>query len=138
MIEMLIRYCACAGFVIVLFFLALHYRLLSPDHPRLRGWCRMSSSSCSSILTLPEAHVFGIPNFFFGLFYYPAVFFLPLHPFEAYFLISTIFAAGLGLYLSYVLIRKLKVYCIPCFAIHALNLTLVVLFLIHASLWHGL
>ncbi|MCX6137689.1 MAG: hypothetical protein NTV54_09375 [Ignavibacteriales bacterium] len=138
MIEILIRCCAGTGLVITLFFFALQYRIIPPDHPHIPRWCRIDAGTCRSLLALPEAHIFGISNLFFAFGYYVAALVLPLHPWEAFFLISTMFAACLGVYLTSVLVRKLKIFCILCLTVHALNVALVILFIIHASQWHGL
>jgi uncharacterized membrane protein len=138
MIEVLIRCCAGGGFVITLFFLALQYGIVPSDRTQLPHWCPWNSDICTSILDLPEARIFGIPNLFYALIYYAATLILPLHPFETVFLLVTTFAAVLGVYLTYVLVRRLKISCLLCFTVHTINIVLMFLFFIHASQWHGL
>jgi uncharacterized membrane protein len=138
MVELMIRYCAGAGILITAYFLLMQYRLVRPENPRIPRWCRLGADGCASLLDSPESRIFGIPNTLVALVFYAAALILPFHPFEAIFLVGSIFSAALGVYLSFVLLHRMKIPCALCFTIHTLNIVLAILFIIHASQWHGL
>ena len=138
MIEVMIRCCAAVGIVISGYFLLLQWRILQPENPHIPRWCKLGVDGCVSLLNSPESRVFGIPNTLVAFVFYAAALSLPLHPLEAVFLIGSIFSAAMGAYLAFVLLHRLKISCVLCFTIHTINFVLAILFIIHASQWHGL
>ncbi len=132
MIEALILSCATAGFLIALYFTLVQYRVIPPDTRWIPEFCRIDGATCLRLLATPDAKVFGIPNSLVGLIYYVSILVLPIPIFETVFLVASIFAVGLGMYLTHSLLVKLKTHCALCYVAHLINLAIANLLIIRA------
>jgi uncharacterized membrane protein len=119
---------SAAGFALSLYFALVYHRIVGPGSNLLPRFCRMDEQSCGTLLNTKEASLFGLPNFYLGLVYYSVLLVVPLI-FERqfwnwwhYFAAASVLAVGMGIYLSYSLIVRLKINCVLCFAGHAINL----------------
>jgi uncharacterized membrane protein len=122
-----------AGFVLSLYFPLVYHNIVKPDSKLIPQFCRMDEHSCGLLLKTKEASLFGLPNFYLGLVYYSALLLVPITAERQFwnwwydFATASLVAVGMGIYLSYALIVKLKVNCVLCFAGHAVNLLIAVL-----------
>ncbi len=123
------------GFVISASF-ALEYHRVARFFKRIiPRFCRMESTSCSTLLATPESRLFGVPNFDLGLLYYCSLAISAILPeiwfqLRTMFLFGAIITAAAGFYLSYVLVFRLHIRCTLCTTCHAINLLIFVLLLI--------
>jgi uncharacterized membrane protein len=136
MVELLLASCAIGGLAIAAYFSLVYYHIVEPDNRWIPSFCRMEKGSCMRILDTSEAKVLGLPNSVLGVLYYCAILFLPIHLFEMYFLVASIFSVGLGMYLVHALIVKLKTHCPLCYTAHAINLVIANLFIARALQTH--
>ncbi len=132
MIQTLITSCALAGMFISAYFTLVYYRILPPDDRRIPSFCRMKETTCRKILETREAKVLGFPNSVVGLLYYALILILPTPQFETFFLVTSIFAVGLGMYLTHLLLMRLKLHCALCYTAHLINLVIANLFIVRA------
>ncbi len=132
MIQTLIISCALAGMFISAYFTLVYYRVLPADDRRMPAFCRMKEATCRKILETREAKVLGPPNSIVGLLYYISILILPTPEFETFFLVTSIFAVGLGMYLTHALLNRLKLHCALCYMAHLINLVIANLFIIRA------
>lgn len=132
MIETLIISCALAGMSISVYFTLVYYRLLPPDDRHIPRFCRMKETTCRRILETREAKALGIPNSVIGLLYYISIILLPMPQYEIFFLVSSLFAVGLGMYLTHVLLVRMKLHCALCYTAHFINLVIANLFIVRA------
>ncbi len=125
---------AVPGLLISLYFTLVTYRMISPDVRWIPRACRMGEKTCRLILDHRDANVAGIPNSLPGVFYYCAVCLVAAAGFPAPFLlllrVASWAAVGLGLYLTYSLIFRVRTLCPLCLVSHGLNLALAVLLLL--------
>lgn len=120
------------GFLISLYFLFVYHNLMPADARWIPKFCRMDQTSCKSILSTPDARVFGLPNFYLGIGFYAAVFAAAVFtPTTDLIRTTLIVVSGLSvatsLFLSYSLFVRLKARCVLCFVSHVIN---VVMFLL--------
>ncbi|MDE3059288.1 MAG: vitamin K epoxide reductase family protein [Bacteroidota bacterium] len=132
MIQTLISSLAVVGAFISTYFTVVYYRLLPADDKHIPAFCRMKETTCRKILEAREAKALGVPNSIIGLLYYFSILILPMPAFETFFLISSIFAVGLGMYLTHTLLMKLKLHCTLCYMAHLINLVIANLFIVRA------
>ena len=99
----------------------------------------MNDKTCVSLLQTPQAKLFGVPNFVLGILYYLILMLagmvLPLENLDAVYwgLVGATFITVIaGAYLIYSLMFVLRTNCPLCYASHAINFVLLVLFIIHA------
>jgi len=130
MIELLLASCAICGLAIASYFSLVYYDVLEPDNRWIPFFCRMERQSCIYILSTPQAKVFRVPNSVLGVLYYAAILVLPISVFEIYFLIASIFAVGIGMYLVHALIVKLRTPCPLCYTAHGINLVIANLLIV--------
>jgi len=121
-----------AGGYISLYFSLVYYKIIKPDFRWIPSFCRVEESTCVKILDTPAAHLFGLPNSIFGLGYYAAILFLPIEQFELFFLIASLFSVGLGMYLTHMLVVRLRIHCVLCYIAHIINLVIANLFILKA------
>ncbi len=128
---LLISILSVIGFYISLYFTLVHFRIVSSLKFPLPKVCRLSDDACSLITQTKYARVLGLPNFVYGLFYYTFLIFLVIFEAKGYIkIVAEVIAwlvVGLGVYLSYVLVKVLKVNCVLCFISHILNLIIAIL-----------
>ena len=135
MIYLLIFLPAAVGLWISLYFTGVFYKKISPDVFWMPRVCRLSEKTCMTVLDTPRAKLFGFPNSLFGIFLYAYLiadlFWFP----PAFGLILLVFAVLRSAYLAASLIFVTKIPCPLCFASHAINLFL---FLIYTQQGHKL
>ncbi|HEX9614105.1 MAG TPA: vitamin K epoxide reductase family protein, partial [Bacteroidota bacterium] len=107
------------GLFISLYFALVHHNILRPDTPWIPSFCRLDEKTCGSILRTPEARLFRVPNFYFGITYYIVLIILSWLPFvlrDTLFEIRIIsgFTVFIGIILTHSLIWRLKVPCVLC------------------------
>ena len=122
-----IAFLGLLGLAISLFFTLVYYGKMRADAAPVPKVCRLGNSSCQELIRMKEAHLFGLPNFVIGLCFYLALLVLSLLPDGAAPLLerTLVLASGgavtIGIFLSYVLIVRLRTSCILCFASHLIN-----------------
>ncbi|HTR80442.1 MAG TPA: vitamin K epoxide reductase family protein [Bacteroidota bacterium] len=132
MVELLLTSCAICGLAIAAYFSLVYYHIIEADNRWIPSFCRMERGACMRILDTPEAKVLRVPNSIIGTLYYGAILFVPIHKFETWFLIASIFSVGLGMYLVHALIVRLKTHCPLCYTAHGINLVIANLFIVRA------
>ena len=120
---------AAIGFVISVYFSGVYYKWFSPEVFWMPQVCRLEEKTCLSVLDTPRAKIFGLPNSLLGIFVYAYaaldVFFFP--PYLGALLLGA--ACLRSVYLAYSLLFITKIPCKLCFASHAVNLALFVIYL---------
>ncbi len=125
---------AVPGLLISGYFAAVYHKLV-PDADRyIPGFCRIDPGACAMVLETSQARLFGVPNFDLGILFYIGLLGSALlsnvwSELHTMLFMGSIVTVVMGFYLSYVLIFKLRVPCRLCFASHAINLLIFVLFL---------
>ncbi|MBI4481619.1 MAG: vitamin K epoxide reductase family protein [Acidobacteria bacterium] len=121
------------GLLISLYFTLVTYGWMRPDPRWLPAFCRMEENSCRRIVDTRQARVFGIPNSLLGIFYYAFLLGAVVRGFQEpslwAFRTASAVTVGLGAYLTYALLFRLRIPCPLCLTSHGLNL------LIFALLW---
>jgi len=117
---------ALAGGAFSFYFHGVYSGKLSAGEWWIPTFCRMDAESCTSIVDTPFGRLFGQPNSFYGLWFFP-VYFLTLL-FTAHGHVDPLIPLALalitvlaGMYLTYGLFR-LKVVCPVCLSVHTINL----------------
>ena len=125
-----------SGMGISLYFTLVYYKFLSAERSVMPKFCRMEEGECMRVIQAPEARLLGIPNFVLGIFYYGGVILLAIFsPLDAINggvqLVSaaTVVAVVCGGYLIFVLLFKLKVNCVLCYAAHGINFCVLLVLL---------
>jgi len=125
---------ACAGFLISLYFSIASQGSASRIERYVPQFCRIDPASCARLLQTAEARLFGIPNSYLGLLFYTALIgstllsslWQQLH-FMLFF--GSFLAVCAGVYLTYVLLIRMKIRCMLCLASHAINLLIFLVLL---------
>lgn len=127
----LILLLSVVGFYISLYFILVHYHIIPSSKFPLPKICRLPNDACLLITQTKYARILGLPNFLYGLFYYSFLIFLAIFEDKGYikvvFVVIAWFVVALGVYLSYVLVKVLKINCVLCFISHILNLAIAIL-----------
>ena len=126
--NLLIILLSAAGLWISIYFTGVYYKWFSPDVMWVPQVCRLDKKSCLNVLDTPRAKIFGIPNSAFGIFVYSYLMLTSYFISPVPGLVLLAFAFGRSIYLAYSLIFVTKIPCKLCFASHAINLTLFILF----------
>lgn len=130
MIEFLVAALAALGLAIASYFTAVTYRWSEPDVRWIPAFCRLEEETCASVVFTGQARVFGPPNAVFGQIYYAILIVaaivdrLDTAPWSHALLAAAAVTVGLAAYLSYSLLRVLRVPCRLCFASHGINLAI--------------
>jgi len=132
--NLLLTLLSFIGFFISCYFALVYHKLIRPDAPFIPSFCRLDEKSCGSILETPEASLFRIPNFYFGIVYYTVLIVLSFFPHlfqDGLFELRLVsgFTVFIGIILTYSLLWKIKVHCVLCFTTHVINLLLFLIFL---------
>jgi len=114
------------GILISGYFASIYHNLLPDVNRFVPRFCRMESGACSSLLSTSQARLFGVPNFDLGVLYYAGLLGSAVLPslwkqLHSMLFFGSIVAIMTGFYLTYVLVLRLRVHCILCFTIHAVN-----------------
>jgi uncharacterized membrane protein len=128
------------GLYISAYFTLVYYGALMPSTSLMPSFCRMGEQSCLSVIQTPYARVFKLPNFVLGIIYYAGLIILsgtglltsPVLILRVMTAISWL-TVGLGVYLVYALIYRVKVPCPLCYASHIINLALAILLTLIAT-----
>jgi len=87
-------------------------------------------NTCHDILKTPFAHIFKVPNFSLGIFYYIAVFAFtlvePVPAVSTLLLVISWLVVILSVYLTYALFFVLEIDCILCYAAHIANVVIAI------------
>lgn len=129
MLEWAIILLSGAGLWISVYFTGVYYKWFSPEVMWVPKVCRLDEKSCLNVLGTPRAKVFGVPNSALGILVY-AFLLLTSHflsPRPGFLLLA--FALGRSVFLAYSLIFITRIPCKLCFASHAINLALFLIFL---------
>lgn len=81
--------------------------------------------SCTKVFTSKYGVIFGIPNHFYGIGFYLAVFFLDLLGYHQIVLYMAIASIALSVYLAYASLIKEKNFCLVCNAVYLVNALLL-------------
>ena len=134
-VSLLLTLCSVIGFLISTYFTAVSYRWIRPDSSWIPRFCHMGEQTCSRLIFTPRARVFGVPNSVLGQVFYTAVLLavftqvLFVEPLFSLLLSASLVTVALGAYLTYSLLFLTRVACRLCFASHAINLVIFLLFL---------
>ncbi len=115
------------GLLISLLFTLVYYGKMRADTPALPRICRLDNAECESLIRRSEAHLVGIPNFVVGLCFYIAIIAFALMPPGAAPLLerTLLMASGgtvtIGIFLTYVLLVRLRTNCVLCLTSHLIN-----------------
>jgi uncharacterized membrane protein len=122
---------AFGGFLISFYFAQVNRKPNTAIERFVPALCRLDKTTCGSLLSTPEAQLFGIPNFHLGLLFYTALIgsaLLPAlwHQLHLMLFFGSLVTIGAGVYLTYILLIRLKIRCTLCLASHAINLLIFV------------
>jgi uncharacterized membrane protein len=124
------------GFFISLYFTLVYYQRIPANYYLVPHICRMNETGCQMVLSTRDARVFGFPNSVLGSFYYAILFLITLiggwesNRFAHWvFLIISVLAVSLSVYLSYSLLFRIRIVCPLCFVSHGINLLIALLLL---------
>lgn len=126
---------ATLGLAISSYFTAVAYQLIRPDVRWIPSFCRMEERTCASIVSTPQARVFGPPNSLLGQGYYVSLLaaltwgLLDQPVLLGLYTAASVLTVGLAGYLSYQLLYVVRVPCPLCFASHGINSLICVLLL---------
>jgi len=138
LIDIFILLLIAVGFYISLYFTLVYLGFTNPRKFPIPDICKLSEHTCQKIIYTRYAHLLGLPNFIYGIFYYVVSFILVISDPNSYIRIAFIliawFVVSFGVYLIYVLLRVLKVNCVLCFISHGLNFLLAISFTIREFL----
>lgn len=123
---------AGVGFLISAYMTFEYYGAIGGSVERGPWTCPSERGMCTTAVSTPEAHVFGVPNSLLGLGWY-ALIVVAAAARIAYgqWLVLTgllgvaILAAAFSLYLAWALIFRLRTVCVLCFASQMINLALL-------------
>lgn len=93
-----------------------------------------AGDKCTSLVKTRYARIFYVPNYVLSVFYYAALIavsftlFFTDSGYRIPFLALVWFVAAMSLYLTYILVAKLKTRCMVCLGSAAINLMIAVLF----------
>lgn len=127
--NFLMVFLSIAGLWISIYFTGVYYKWFSPHVRWVPQICRLDENSCLSVLQTPRAKIFGVPNSAFGIATYSYLLFAShfFPPILGWVLLAL--ALARSVYLAYSLIFVTKIPCPLCFASHAINLSLFVIFI---------
>ena len=116
-------------FVIIGFILSV-YSFYTEKRIRLNSnyrplWDISEKISCSKAFSSKYSHLFFLPNSFYGIIFYFALFFLSFQYLQIIQLLS-ILAVAFSLVLAYFSIFKLGTYCVVCNATYLVNIILLI------------
>jgi uncharacterized membrane protein len=116
------------GLAIAAHFTLVFFRLLPPDARFIPGFCRMRRDTCGLVLYDRDGSLFGFPNSILGMIYYLPLLYIglkgPIEPLTQKLMLVSWLTVAVGLYLTYSLFVRLKVFCPLCLASHLLNLAI--------------
>ncbi len=118
---------AFLGLLISGYFAAVEHKLAENPDRFVPTFCRIEPGTCVSILESPQARLFGVPNFDLGMLFYTGLVGAVLFPhlwsqLQALLFMGSIVTVLMGMYLSSILIFRLKTRCVLCFTAHGINL----------------
>ena len=124
---------ACLGFAIASYFTGVRYHWVQPNTRWIPIFCRLDKHSCAAVVFTRQAHLFGLPNSILGQGYYLTLLiglsfdwqFGSLQLLFAY-ILASVFTVVVGLYLTYALVRVLRVPCVLCLVSHSINLIIMI------------
>ena len=121
---MIIEILAIIGFW--LSFYAYYVEKSASKNKNYKPVCDISKEiSCTKAFTSKYRKLLGKSNSFFGMFFYPVVYFLfSLNFFSLVFLLSILSALG-SVYPAYLSYVKLKTFCLVCTSIYLINFLLL-------------
>jgi uncharacterized membrane protein len=130
----LLVFFSLVGSFISLYFTLVYYQRIPANFYLVPRICRMSETTCQTVLSTRDARVFGFPNSLLGFVYYAIVFFITLiggwqsdHLVLWVFLLISILVVLLSVYLSYSLLFRIKIACPLCFVSHGINVLMAFL-----------
>lgn len=125
------------GLVNSLYLTLVSYEVVKKKPSSTPGLCTPEEESCDEVSTKPESLVLGIPNSVFGMAYYviistAAIVRLVTGTWQLMPLLTLVAVGAVifSLYLAWMLIFRLRVFCRLCFLAHAINITLAAIFLL--------
>lgn len=139
-IPLLIAILALLGAVDSAYMTLGHYKLISAAAMEGSGACPLTGRSCSTVVTSPEATIFGIPHAVLGLAYFlfltgAALFRLRTGHWFAPTEMLVIVVAGVAwsAYLTQELLLQLRIPCPYCLIAHFLNAVIAMLYAFFAT-----
>ncbi|HEY6952691.1 MAG TPA: vitamin K epoxide reductase family protein [Bacteroidota bacterium] len=132
--RILVAVFSCAGLLISLYFTIVYYKPAAGIDRYVPSFCRIEPESCASLLGTRQARLYGMPNFVLGLLFYTGlvgsalsgILWKQLH---LLLVLGSLVSVATGIYLTDVLIVRLKIHCTLCLASHAINLALCLILL---------
>ena len=130
----LIGILATAGFTISAYF-AMSVRSSTNVLDRIvPEFCRIGPDRCRTILGTRQAKLFGMPNYLLGIFFYvgllgSAILDSLWRQLHLFLFLGSILTLPTGLYLSYILVWRLKIPCFLCLTSHVINFIIFFIFL---------
>ena len=123
------------GFLISLYFAAMYHKFAPTVDRYVPNFCRIEPATCATILETSQARLLGVPNFDLGMLYYTGLLGSAILPalwrqLHLMLFLGSIVTVAVGLYLSYVLVFRLRIRCTLCFMSHSVNLLIFLLLLV--------
>lgn len=116
------------GFAIAAYFTLVFFKIVPPDARFIPVFCRMRQDTCGLVLHHRDGSLFGLPNSILGMVYYLPLLYIglkgPVEPLTQKMMMFSWLTVAVGLYLTYSLLVRLRVFCPLCLASHLLNLAI--------------
>lgn len=131
-IRIVIGLLSALGFLISAYFASIYHANVPFMRHSIPKFCRIESTTCSTLLQTPESRLFGVPNFDLGILFYTALLVSAVLPalwsqLHTMLILGSTVTVATGFYLSYVLVFRLHIPCTLCFASHVINLLIFIL-----------
>jgi uncharacterized membrane protein len=125
--QIIIGALSTVGLLISLYFTLVQRGTISAETRFVPRFCRIGKDTCLTLLSTQEARLFKIPNFHLGILYYMTIITLACvsdlwQQFHTLLVLASLATVGMGMYLSYALLVRLRLSCILCFISHSINL----------------
>lgn len=125
---------AAIGIAIAIYFALVIRGTIASDAKLVPRFCRMEPERCLTVLGHPDARFFGVPNAFVGIFFYLLVMATAIagrgNTLRQVAVIAAWIAVTSGVYLTYSLLKKIRVPCFLCIVAHGLNLLIALLMVV--------
>ncbi len=120
---------AFLGLLISLYILFAEFKV--KQDPSYKAMCDFSDKvSCTKPILSPYGKVFGISNGVLGVLFYTTVIILAAFSFNRLIFFSAVAACIGSLYFGWILITKIRSYCLLCIFVYIIN----VLLLVHSAI----
>jgi vitamin-K-epoxide reductase (warfarin-sensitive) len=114
-----------SGFLISLY--AFYIEKKMTKNPEYKPVCDLSDKvSCSKPIKSPYGKFFPVPNSIIGMIFYALMFLIALFGCQTLVFYGAVAACLVSIFLAYILLVKIKSYCLICFSMYVVNILLLI------------